>query len=87
MSCGVEPAGYDFAVHYRPGDPLSLADWQAETGALLVVNGGYFTEALVATGLVIVDGQPVGVSYGEFAGDAGGDTGRSRAALAGGAAL
>ena len=63
-----DPALYEFQVGYRPGEPLSLQDWQAETGALAVINGGFFTEDFTATGLVVVDGQASGTSYGEFAG-------------------
>lgn len=63
-----EPALFEFGVAYRPGEPLSLEQWQAETGALVVVNGGYFTEMNVATGLIVSNGQASGVSYGDFAG-------------------
>ncbi|HFQ92507.1 MAG TPA: phosphodiester glycosidase family protein [Anaerolineae bacterium] len=63
-----DPALYQFRVGYRPGEPLSLQDWQAETGALAVLNGGFFTEEFTATGLVVVDGQASGASYGAFAG-------------------
>lgn len=64
----VDPELYDFRVAYHPGEPQTLAQWQAETGAWLVVNGGFFTEAFVATGLTVVDGQASGSSYGDFAG-------------------
>lgn len=68
MVVRLEPAHFRWRIAYRPGDPLTLPQWQAETGALLVVNGGYFTSAYTATGLVVVDGQADGVSYGDFAG-------------------
>jgi len=64
----LDPAYFAFDIGYRPGQPQSLTDWQAETGALLVVNGGYFTEQHLATGLIIVDGQASGVSYEGFGG-------------------
>lgn len=51
--------------------PQSLEDWQAETNALLVVNGGYFrveNERYFPNGLTILDGQILGSSYGDFAG-------------------
>ncbi len=63
-----DPALYEFRVGYRPGEPLSLQEWQAETGALAVLNGGFFAEDFTATGLVVVDGQASGASYGAFAG-------------------
>jgi hypothetical protein len=64
----VDPAFFRFDVAYRPGDPQTMQTWQAETGALLLVNGGYFTEAYLATGLIVAGGQASGQSYGSFAG-------------------
>jgi uncharacterized protein YigE (DUF2233 family) len=64
----IDPALYRFDVSYSPGQPRSLAQWQADTGALIVVNGGFFTETYDATGLVIVAGQPSGTSYADFGG-------------------
>jgi uncharacterized protein YigE (DUF2233 family) len=64
----LDPALFDVRVAYRPGEAQSLEAWQAETGALITLNGGYFTEDFLATGLVVVDGEPFGSSYGEFAG-------------------
>lgn len=67
----LEPAGYRFNVAYQRQAPPSLAEWQAETGALIVVNGGYFREEageLIPTGLLISGGQATGRRYGDFAG-------------------
>lgn len=58
----------DVACHETP---LNLEDWQKETGALLVVNGGYFrieNEKYIPNGLTIVNGEIFGSSYGSFAG-------------------
>ncbi len=58
----------DVACHETP---LNLEDWQKETGALLVVNGGYFrieNERYIPNGLTIVRGEVFGSSYGPFAG-------------------
>ena len=58
----------DVAYHERP---QSLEDWQRETNALLVVNGGYFrieNEKYIPNGLTIVNGEPFGSSYEPFAG-------------------
>lgn len=64
----VAPAEHVFDVAYRPGEPLDLGSWQARTGATIVLNGGFFTEEFVATGLVVAGGQSFGSSYGAFAG-------------------
>lgn len=64
----LDPASFRFDVHYRPRKPLQLEAWQIETGALLVVNGGYYTEEYLATGLVISGTVPFGSSYSGFGG-------------------
>lgn len=64
----IDPQLFALRVAYRPGEPLALEQWQAETGALVVVNGGYFTTENTATGLIIVDGVAMGSSYDGFAG-------------------
>lgn len=64
----LDPALYNVAVAYSPGAPKTLSTWQEETGALLVVNGGFFTEGFLATGLIVVDGQASGSSYQGFGG-------------------
>lgn len=67
----VEPGAYQVGLAYDEQQPRSLSDWQAETGALIVINGGYYrTEGakLIPTGLVVVDGRPIGQSYDAFAG-------------------
>ncbi len=58
----------DIAYHETPRD---LENWQRETSALLVVNGGYFrieNERYFPNGLTIINGQRIGNSYGSFAG-------------------
>lgn len=64
----LDPALFDFKVAYHPGEPQTLQEWQSETGALLTVNGGFFTETFHATGLTVIDGEHSGSSYGDFAG-------------------
>ena len=64
----IDPAYFDFQIAYSPGRPKSLPAWQVETGALVVVNGGYFTETYEATGVIVVDGAASGVSYTGFGG-------------------
>lgn len=64
----VDPSLYTFDVGYRPGQPQSLKQWLAEEDALVVVNGGFFTESLEATGLTIANGQVYGSSFEGFGG-------------------
>jgi uncharacterized protein YigE (DUF2233 family) len=64
----LDPDYYRFDVAYRPGQPQFMQQWQAETGALVVVNAGYFTENYVHTGRIVAGGVASGSSYGDFAG-------------------
>ena len=64
----LEPDQFRFEIAYQPGAPKGLLEWQMETGALIVVNGGFFTETHEATGLTIINGQASGTSYVDFGG-------------------
>ena len=64
----LQPELFTFTIGYRPGAPLPLRDWLREQEALIVLNGGFFTERYEATGLVIADGEHFGSSYVEFGG-------------------
>jgi exopolysaccharide biosynthesis protein len=58
----------DIAYHETP---QNLEDWQKETNALLIVNGGFFrveNEKYIPNGLTVVNGQTMGSSYDSFAG-------------------
>ena len=66
----LEPERFRFGVAYYP-KLRSLDAWQAETDALLVVNGGYFRQEedeYLPNGLTVVDGEATGTSYGSFGG-------------------
>ncbi len=64
----LEPEQFRFEIAYQPGAPKGLLEWQATTGALIVVNGGFFTETYEATGLMVINGQASGTSYVDFGG-------------------
>ena len=64
----IDPTLFDFRLGYSPGQPKPLATWQQETAALIVMNGGFFTEKYLATGLIVVEGQASGSSYVGFGG-------------------
>ena len=66
----MQPDRFRFGIAYDPGG-LTLEDWQAQTGALIVINGGYFWqegERYLPNGLTVIDGIPMGSSYGDFGG-------------------
>jgi hypothetical protein len=67
----LDPAAFRFEVAYTPDRPLLLEDWQIQTGAMLVVNGGYFRieeQRYLPAGLLVVDEQFYGESYTGFGG-------------------
>lgn len=64
----LDPERVTFRVLYSPGVGYPVSAWARQTGALLVCNGGYFTEDLHVTGLTISDGIVHGTPYGDFAG-------------------
>lgn len=58
----IDPSLYDLRVHYRPGEPLPLGDWQATLpDAVALVNANFFDRDNQVVGLLIADG----VRYGE----------------------
>ena len=59
---------FHISVNYQPDNPLSLAAWQKQTGAIAVFNGGYFDQHDQTTSLVIANGQSYGTSYPDFGG-------------------
>jgi len=64
----LDPNQVVFRVSYTPGIGYPVSGWAQQQGALLVVNGGYFTSENVAIGLTISGGVSYGVSYGDYAG-------------------
>lgn len=66
----LDPNQFRLDVAYH-ATPQNLENWQKETNALIVVNGGYFrieNERHIPNGLTIVNGETLGSSYGPFAG-------------------
>ena len=64
----LDPTIVTFRVLYTPGTPNLVSAWAQQTGADVVVNAGYFTEAYAVTGLTVSNGAVHGVPYGDFAG-------------------
>lgn len=64
----IEPASYTFEVLYSPDSPRTVQEWAADSGAIITLNGGYYTPEFTATGLIVTDGVRHGQTYGDFAG-------------------
>jgi len=66
----INPEMYLFRIEYQTR-PKTLGDWQKDTDALVLINGGYFRvegDIYIPTGLTIVNGQVTGSTYGDYAG-------------------
>lgn len=60
----VRPSEYQFRVHYRPSEPLTIEEWQAELPAAeVIINTNFFTPEHTILGLLIADGVQYGNSY------------------------
>jgi len=60
----IDPAHYNFRVHYRPGDPLTIQQWQdVLPAAVMIVNANFFDPQNRVQGLLISDGVVHGRSY------------------------
>ncbi len=64
----MDPMSVTLRVFYTPGIAYPASVWARRTGALLVINGGYFADEAVVTGLTIVDGLAYGTPYEDYAG-------------------
>lgn len=66
----LEPEYFQFGVAYDP-QGLTLENWQAQTKAQIVINGGYFrleNEVYIPNGLTVIDSIAMGSSFGDFGG-------------------
>lgn len=65
----INPAHVEFRVHYDPQDPLTASGWaQRLSSATAFINGNFFVDGYTATGLVVSDGVPHGISYAGYGG-------------------
>ena len=72
----VDPSKTNIHVHYDPSQPKTAREWQGETQAGLIINGGFFNDKNQVTGLIIAEGDSSGKSYRGFGGDVFGGAGR-----------
>jgi hypothetical protein len=66
----IDSEWFSFDAAYDP-QGKDLEEWQSDTGAEAVVNGGYFRrekELFLPDGLMVVGGKAIGESYGSYAG-------------------
>lgn len=59
----IDPARARFRVGYNPADPQRIEAWADATGAVAVINGGFFDAANTATALLVQGGVAQGESY------------------------
>ena len=64
----VDPSKTNIHVHYDPSQPKTAREWQGETQAGLIINGGFFNDKNQVTGLIIAEGDSSGKSYRGFGG-------------------
>lgn len=63
----IDPAAVTIQVHYDQAEPHSIEEWQAITGASIIVNGGFFGSSNNPVGRIVMDGQVFGapLDYGD----------------------
>lgn len=60
----LDPSQVGFRVHYQPGNPLTLAEWQTNLpDAVIIINANFFTPENIITGMLVSDGQVFGNSF------------------------
>lgn len=60
----VDPAQVTFRAVYRPGDPLTLNEWQDTLpDAQVIINANFFTPENTVLGVLISDGVAFGQAY------------------------
>ena len=65
----IDPGHFRFRAVYRPGEPLSLADWRRlEPAASVIINANFFDPRYRALGAVVSDGAAYGQAYTERGG-------------------
>ena len=65
----IDPAYYQFRVHYRPGAPLTARQWvDALPGAVAFVNANFFDPQHEILGLLVADGVVYGSTYPGYGG-------------------
>ncbi len=64
----IDPQHYDFRVHYDLDRPVTVAEWQAQTGATALIDGAFFEPRQTVLGLLVEDGEYYGNSFTDHGG-------------------
>jgi hypothetical protein len=59
----IDPTLVKMHIHYSPEVPITVEEWQRETRATVVVNGGFFDAAKRTEGLLAGYSETYGISY------------------------
>ncbi len=60
----IDPAYYQFRVHYQPGDPNRVTDWRDQlSGVSAFINANFFDPDYRILGLLVADGVVYGSPY------------------------
>ncbi len=59
----LDPARVRFQVGYAPDSPHALTSWAHISGAMAVINGGFFDAQNHTVSLLVTGGQAIGESY------------------------
>lgn len=63
----IDPTAVTIQIHYDQAEPHSIEEWQAITGASILINGGFFGSSNNPVGRIVIDGQLLGtpLDYGD----------------------
>src|SRR5207248_503969 len=63
----IDPSRVTFKIQYQAGFAQDIDQWQATTGASVVINGGFFSGENTPVGRLIMDGKLYGfpLNYGD----------------------
>jgi uncharacterized protein YigE (DUF2233 family) len=62
----IDPVAVTIQVHYDQDEPHSIEEWQAITGAPIVINGGFFHSNNYPDGQIVIDGQVFGTPLDRY---------------------
>lgn len=62
----IDPGRYTFRIVYDPDTPSTVSEWQARTGAPVVINAGFFQPDYQTAGLLATDGKVFGLSFDQI---------------------